>query len=77
MINYNTKSCNDVGVLFCSDILPVLDQWCSGRQACRFEVALLVRLANSCPEELTSYLQARYTCETGKWQICVCELVIR
>ena len=63
--------CYIVTRYFCSDILPVLDQWCSGRHACRVKVSLLVDFKHSCPAELTSYLQARYTCESGQLEIFV------
>ena len=51
--------------LFCSNVLSVLDQRCSGRYACTFKVTELVGYKNTCTTELTSYLQARYTCAPG------------
>ena len=54
---------------FCSSVLHVLDQRCSGRYDCAVKVSDLVDFKDACTEELTSYLQARYTCEPGKLNI--------
>ena len=53
-------------LLFCSNVLSVLDQWCSGRQTCKLRVSLLLEFRKSCEEDLASYLQARYSCESGQ-----------
>ena len=51
---------------FFSNVLHVLDQRCSGRNGCSVKVSDLLDFKDACTEELTSYLQARYTCESGK-----------
>ena len=64
---FTCKYGNFVFLLFCSNVLHVLDQWCSGRYHCRVKVTDLVDF-KTCTEDLTSYLQARYTCESGEFK---------
>ena len=54
--------------LLFSDVLHAMDKWCSGKHSCRVAVRdfIMERTENSCPFELRSYLQARYTCLPGK-----------
>ena len=52
-----------------SDVLNVMDKWCSGKRECRMEIHFFMRegITNSCPYELRSYLQARYICLPGEY----------
>ena len=51
-----------------SDVLPVLDQMCSGRKSCEFLVFVaFLNYPNPCPEELRSYLEASFTCIPGEF----------
>lgn len=50
-----------------ADVIAEMDAKCSGRQHCRVAIpehSLLRALA--CPSDLVSYLEAEYTCITGK-----------
>ena len=49
-----------------SDLLPVMDGLCSGRRSCEIEIRDLMTLTNPCPDEVRSYLQAKYTCLPGE-----------
>ena len=42
------------------------DARCSGKLECEMEVARLVYHTSPCPRELSSYLQAGYTCVSGR-----------
>ena len=50
-----------------TDVLGQLDDECSGRPSCRFQVSsLLASVATPCDGELTPYLEASYTCVRGE-----------
>lgn len=50
------------GSLGCStDVMGHVDRLCSGRPSCQFQVATL-HVVNSCPGDLTPFLEARFTC---------------
>ena len=57
---------------FFSNVKPILDALCSGRQSCTTEMRdfwdLTEKwsLTSSCPKELANYLQARFTCIPGE-----------
>lgn len=53
-----------------SDVLPQLDQACSGRQTCEYTIRKLMDIAQPCPRDLTSYLEATHTCLKGK-SVCL------
>ena len=62
---------DNYGHLGCSsDVTPVMNALCSGRQKCRFQVFDYDnRLSSSqCPDDIESYLQASHTCQEGKKQ---------
>ena len=50
-----------------SDVLRLLDQFCSGREECHVSVSdpLIVR-TQPCPQDLASYLDASYRCIPGQ-----------
>ena len=58
---------------FYSNVKPILDALCSGRQSCSTEMrdfwdlTELWALTSSCPKELDNYLQARFICVPGEW----------
>ena len=56
------------GYLGCTmDVLPYVDSRCSGRRSCKFSVFDdSLRRFKPCPEDISSYLQARYICLKGK-----------
>lgn len=59
----------DHGYIGCSaNILPVLDNKCSGRKTCEMSIPIRkFKFQNKkCPSEVISYLQASYRCQTGK-----------
>ena len=61
----------DFGYIGCSrPVLPYLDYRCSGRRRCELSVsdAELVR-TRPCPQDLSSYLDATYTCVPGELPI--------
>ena len=59
----------DYGYLQCStDMLNELDRRCSGRRSCSVPVADLRDAVQPCPNDLTVYLEADYTCVQGKKQ---------
>ena len=55
-----------------SNVKPILDALCSGRQSCSivmhtfWDLTEDWTLTSSCPRELAHYLQARYTCTPGE-----------
>lgn len=56
----------DYGFLGCSaSVLDLLDRSCSGQRSCQFSIPTLRDLVQPCPKDLTSYLEASYTCVTG------------
>ena len=58
----------DYGHINCSvDVTSYLDQRCSGREQCRFKVTDLAA-TKPCPEDLTPYLEANYSCTKGRIQ---------
>ena len=57
-----------IDILYCRNMLTVLDGWCSGRQSCNIDVSDLHEFRSVCIMDLPSYLQARYTCVPGKWK---------
>lgn len=63
----------DTGYLGCfSNQLPSLDSQCSGRQHCEIGVFGIEASTNcSIPNYFTKYLEAKYTCQKGKWMLCV------
>ena len=58
-------------MLYCRNMLTMLDGWCSGRRSCNVHVSDLHEFRSVCLMDLPSYLQARYTCESGKWKIAM------
>ena len=48
------------------DAMKHLDDACSGRQTCSFQVATLRVMAQVCSADLTTYLDASYDCLKGK-----------
>ena len=69
------------GKLGCyADVLWYFDRRCSGRRQCRVYVAdPVLHHVDTCHRELTSYLEAKYSCVTGKpertnehvrWPVC-------
>ncbi len=60
---------NFVGVKSCSEnVLPVLDQRCSGHRTCNLQVVdpTFVQAAAGCNKELTKYLKVDYQCIPGR-----------
>lgn len=58
----------DLGFLGCYvDVLPILDDECSGKQECSFTVMdTTFTNANPCSNDLKLYLETDYFCQTGK-----------
>lgn len=57
----------DYGVMGCAvDALTDMDSMCSGTRDCQFRIFdSKLRLKSVCPEDMTSYLEARYQCVDG------------
>ena len=54
--NYGHVGCS-------TDMLPVVDSYCSGRWSCEVDIRdLMVSGQKPCPKDLRSYLEAQYTC---------------
>ena len=49
-----------------SDVMQIMDRFCSGKRTCRVRVVQLEDFTSPCPD-MFSYLQARYTCLEGGW----------
>lgn len=57
----------DYGHVGCSaDVIEILDRTCSGQRRCQLAVPTLREVVQPCPKDLTSYLEASYTCIAGK-----------
>lgn len=57
------------GFLGCqTNVLPELDKECSGRNECQFAVTTL-HGDHDCPNDLTAYLGASYSCVRGRSSI--------
>lgn len=57
----------DYGHVGCSaDVIEILDRTCSGQRRCQLPVPTLREVVQPCPKDLTSYLEASYTCIAGK-----------
>ena len=57
----------EYGIVGCyTDVLSHLDQKCSGRRECDFNVRSLIEVAQPCPKDLTNYLEATYSCIKGE-----------
>ena len=56
------------GNIGCSvDVLPYLDSKCSGRNSCNVYIAdPVLHKMQPCPKDLTSYLEAKHICISGK-----------
>ena len=55
--------------LGCSnDVLPVFDNWCSGRRDCSFDIPNddVEKLNENCLEFLMKYLKLEYQCMKGE-----------
>ena len=58
--------------VFYSNVRPILDAHCSGRQSCSivmhdfWDLTERWDLTNSCPKEINNYLQAHYICVPGE-----------
>ena len=52
-----------------SDVLPLFDKWCSGRQECTFDTPNeeLESLNVNCPTFIMKYLRLEHTCTLGKF----------
>ena|SRR6218665_381395 len=48
------------------DAINLLDGICSGRRSCQFSVITLREMVKPCPGDLPSYLEATYSCLTGR-----------
>ena len=58
----------EYGHIGCSnDVTTYLDGLCSGRHQCSSNVRLLMDIAQPCPKDFTSYLEASYTCKKGEF----------
>lgn len=56
------------GYLGCSmTVLAYVDAKCSGRRSCTFSVFESLRKYHPCPSDISSYLQAKYTCLKGEF----------
>jgi len=49
-----------------ADVTAFVEDECSGRRRCQFPVAKLLSVASPCPPDVTSYLDATYSCVKGK-----------
>ena len=59
----------DYGFLGCSaNVLDLLDRTCSGHQSCQYNIPKLRDLVQPCPKDLTSYLEASYSCVNGNFK---------
>jgi len=53
-----------------ADVTAFVEDECSGRRRCQFPVARLLAVAAPCPADVTSYLDATYTCVKGETELC-------
>ncbi len=52
--------------LIFSDVTPVVDAQCSGRQSCLLPITYFVsENIQPCPKDVTTYLEVSYTCQKG------------
>jgi len=49
-----------------ADVTSFVEDECSGRRHCEFPVAQLLSVAAPCPPDVTSYLDASYSCIKGE-----------
>ena len=49
-----------------ADVLPALDQKCSGLNHCKVDIPPAGVSAPQCPKELMKYLEADYKCQAGR-----------
>lgn len=63
----NQCASKDYGYIGCQmDVLPILNQLCSGSRGCTHLVSDLTEKVQPCPHDLTSYLSVKYSCLRGK-----------
>ena len=82
-LHFSINRCvtRNYGFIGCSTgVLQQLDNLCSGRHSCKFDVSdpALVR-TKPCPQDFSSYLEASYSCIKGKLKLfCLytCQQVI-
>ena len=48
-----------------ADVTAFLDGKCSGRQSCKVMVGTMDAVAQPCPKDFKSYMEATYTCVPG------------
>lgn len=62
----------DYGYVGCSaDVLPDVDERCSGRRSCTVAVPdAHLHSLHPCPKDLSAYLQASYYCQPGMYMYC-------
>ena len=48
-----------------ADVTAFLDGECSGKQSCKVMVGTMDAVAQPCPKDFKSYLEATYTCVPG------------
>lgn len=57
----------DYGHMGChADVTQFFDDQCSGRRRCEVAVRDLLGVATPCPTDITSYVEADYTCIKGE-----------
>jgi len=51
-----------------SDVLPLFDKWCSGKQECNFDTGAndLKKMNINCPKFIIKYTRLHHTCIKGK-----------
>ncbi len=53
-----------------ADVTNYMDSTCSGRHKCDVTIRKLMDIAQPCPADLTSYLEASYDCVPGQLYSC-------
>ncbi len=57
---------SDLGLGCETDVLPLVEKWCSGRRGCNFIVPNPeLNTANKCADDFVNYLEVDYSCMKG------------
>ena len=58
----------NLGYVGCAEnVLTYLDGLCSGRSHCTMKIVDLAHVKQPCPADVTSYLEASYSCHPGEF----------
>ena len=51
------------------NVITYFDEKCSGKRKCTIQGNVLTHLSTTCPDRVTPYLEATYTCLPGNYSI--------